>query len=382
VPQAELPADISAQPEELEPQDAEAVSSIPSFTDSTAPEPLTNETESTTPFPETTGIHTLSEEQLPTQTVLDNLFNADPLSPPEFLAQLSDFGVPALPEMPAQNVEAPSFHDTSTTIPPVEEIEAPISPDAPNIAKNIDIADAPTLHDMSIDKVEAPISPDAPNIAKTIDIADAPTLHDMPTEKTEATTSPDISNTIPPIDNAEAHTAPNTSNTTTHAENVEVPISSYSPLPIFPMEGAEALGSLDIPNAKKYVESSEDPTFHDRPTEKMQILTPSDIPTTMLPVKNVEAQPSPDTSTPLPLDLPDQIRADLIDTNPTSPKLKAKRKRKASQLARSAISMRKDNQQEKKYAEERLSQEETQPEQPATQPTQEQTTPDSDSETE
>jgi threonine dehydrogenase-like Zn-dependent dehydrogenase len=174
---------ISAQPT-LEPQEAEAASTLSTPTDHTLLEVQTelsaNEEEPATPFPETIGINVLTEEQLPTQTVLDHLFDADASSIPAFLAQLSNFSELTTPEMPIEDAEAPILTDTSATALPIEDVEAPLAPDTSATSLPIEDAEAPILTDTSattlpIEDVEVPLAPDT---SLPIEDAEAPILTD------------------------------------------------------------------------------------------------------------------------------------------------------------------------------------------------------------
>jgi threonine dehydrogenase-like Zn-dependent dehydrogenase len=124
----ELEANVlSAQPM-LEPQQAEGPSEFsPSAGDMLMQFPVeipTNEGESVSAFSGTAGVNALTEGQLPTETVLDNLFGADSSSMPEFLAQLSDLAGPTASEVPVEGAEVAILPGRD-----VDKKEAPGVPD-------------------------------------------------------------------------------------------------------------------------------------------------------------------------------------------------------------------------------------------------------------
>jgi threonine dehydrogenase-like Zn-dependent dehydrogenase len=196
---------LSAQPTR-EPQQAEATSEFPPLTDPTSlqfPVELPdNEEVPISSFPEVTDMDALTEEQLPTQTILDNL-DADTSSMPEFLAQLSNFGVPNAPAMPLYNAEDPMFSDTSFTAVPVENVES----------------------------AEAAVSTDESETA-------------VPVENVEAAILPDESETAVPVENAEAAVLPDESETAVLMENTEaavLPDESETAVPVDSPDGADMI---------------------------------------------------------------------------------------------------------------------------------------------
>jgi hypothetical protein len=97
-------------------------------------------------------VNVLTEEQLPTETVLDNLFDADSASMPEFLAQLSNLAVPMTPELPVENAEAANFPQM-----PVDEGGYPVFPDI-----SIEDAEVGILPEMSARNEEVAIPAEVP----------------------------------------------------------------------------------------------------------------------------------------------------------------------------------------------------------------------------
>ena len=143
------------QPTQTLPAEVEQLAFPPS-TDHTALKLPANNGEHSSPFSETINMDALTEEQLPNQNILDNLFDADTSSMPAFLAQLSDFGAPIVPEKSIEDAEAP-------TLPDLVSGDAPTQPDLAS-------GDVPTLPDLVLsDKLTLPnanaiVSPDAPTL--------------------------------------------------------------------------------------------------------------------------------------------------------------------------------------------------------------------------
>ncbi|TMC14137.1 MAG: zinc-binding dehydrogenase, partial [Chloroflexi bacterium] len=178
---------ISAQPA-LEPQQAEAVSeffaSIDPMLSEFPVELPTNEEESAPPLSDTTRVNAWTEEQLPTQTVLDNLFDTDTSSMPEFLAQLSNFSAPNAPEMPFDKEEASIFPALS-----FDKEEAPTFPAMP-----FSDTGAFRLTELRIEDTQASSPTDTP-----VEDAQAPSLTEVPIEDTEVSRPTDT-----PVEDTEA----------------------------------------------------------------------------------------------------------------------------------------------------------------------------------
>jgi NADPH:quinone reductase-like Zn-dependent oxidoreductase len=171
-----------------EPQQAEAASESSLSIDQTQlqfPVELPdNEEEPISSFPEVVDTAALTEEQLPAQTVLDNLFNADTSSMPEFLAQLSDLGAlnpSGIPMQPIDNAADSLFSDTTSTALPVEDIDAAVSSDGVDTTEPGEHADAPTLPAgsdtaISVGLADATVLLAGSDVTKPGEHVDAPTL--------------------------------------------------------------------------------------------------------------------------------------------------------------------------------------------------------------
>lgn len=135
-----------------EPQQAEAESNFSLRTDDTSlqfPVELpANEEEPILVFPEMTGVDALTEDQLPTQTVLDNL-DADTSLMPEFLAHLSNFDALDVPVTPVSKAEDEQFSDTSFAGLPVEhgEVRADVE------SRDVDAGEADADRVTNVDEI-------------------------------------------------------------------------------------------------------------------------------------------------------------------------------------------------------------------------------------
>ena len=148
-----------------------------------AVELLPDEEESSLPTPEIMDINALTEEQLPTQTVLDHLFDADGPSMPAFLAQLSNFVPSMTPELPTEEVEGgPVLPEPAEQAPSVEEAAALVEP---------------SEQAQLIEEVEA----SQPEPAETA----------LSVEETQATALPEPAETASPTQEAEIGLLPDTS---------------------------------------------------------------------------------------------------------------------------------------------------------------------------
>jgi threonine dehydrogenase-like Zn-dependent dehydrogenase len=105
-----------------------------------------NAGEHVAPFPETINRRELTEEQLSTHNILDNLFEADTSSMPAFLEQLPNFAAPILPEKPIEDMNTSTLPDLA-------------SPDAQSLldASVIALPDAPTLPDLASSDASSPV---------------------------------------------------------------------------------------------------------------------------------------------------------------------------------------------------------------------------------
>jgi hypothetical protein len=161
---------------------------------------------------EVAGRDALTEEQLPTQTVLDNLFNTDTSSMPEFLAQLSDLGTlnpSVVPVLPTNNAEGPLFSDTSFTALPAEDAEAPMSSDDSAPVELADAAVLPAHSDTAepMEDADAAVLPDRSDTTEPVKHVEAPMLPDdtisaASVESADAAGSPDSSDTTEPLDSS------------------------------------------------------------------------------------------------------------------------------------------------------------------------------------
>jgi len=207
---------FSAQPAR-EPQRAEMTSEFSLMSDQTLlsfpVEIPASEEEPISSSPEATGLNTLTEEQLPTQTVLDNLFSADTSSMPEFLAQLSSLGELNVPATPVYKVEDALFSAGSFTTPPVEQAEFEqvlASSDTATPVEHIEVAQVPASSDAAV-----------------------------PVEGIEAPVLPDSSGTVLPVEQAEAAPVPDSSDTVASVEGVEAPILADSSAATSPLDSSD-----------------------------------------------------------------------------------------------------------------------------------------------
>jgi hypothetical protein len=320
----EVPAELLANEEEL-------ISALPETTDMTSTDNTllesvelpANEEGSILPLPEVMEMNALTEEQLPTQTVLDHLFDADASSMPAFLAELSNFGIPMIPEMPMEEAEGTPLAEPSGTALPIEGAEAHPLPEASEIAQTIEDKEASSLPEasetvLSVEEVEAHPLPEASETALSVEEAEAHPL-------------PKASETAQSVEEAESSPLAEPSETTLPIEEAE-----GTPLP----EASETALSVEEAEGSSLPEASE----------------------AARPVKEAEVPLAPDTSTnEVPMDSSDQIMGDLTERVKAISKPQAKGKRKTSKSAQTSTT---DRQDEKKQIEEKLLPK-TQPEQVA-----------------
>jgi threonine dehydrogenase-like Zn-dependent dehydrogenase len=110
-----------------------------------------NEGEALSAFSDTVGVNELAEEQLPTETVLDNLFDANSSSMPEFLAQLSNLATPIVSETSVEDTESSTFSEG-----PVNEGDYPVFPEM-----SVENAEVAILPEMDVNKEKTPGFPEA-----------------------------------------------------------------------------------------------------------------------------------------------------------------------------------------------------------------------------
>ena len=200
----------------IEPQQAGAGGEFALTTDHTFLEfPVelpTDEEESIRLSSEITSANPLTQEQLPSQTVLDNL-DADTSSIPEFLAQLSNLGALVTPVISTHNAEGSVLSDFSLGAVPTENAEGSPGPDASAIAPSAEQVEEPLVPGdsttaQSIENAEDTIAPDASAAIPSTGQVEEPLVPDpsvtaQPTENAEDPLTPDVSASAVALDSVD-----------------------------------------------------------------------------------------------------------------------------------------------------------------------------------
>jgi threonine dehydrogenase-like Zn-dependent dehydrogenase len=233
---------LSAQPT-LETPQADAASQFPPSTDDALlegqDELLVNEAVPISAVPETTDMNVLTEEQLPTQTVLDHLFDTDASSMPAFLAELSNFVTPMIPEMPIEEAEGSTLPEGSETQPSVEEAEASPLAETSETAPPTEETEASLLPEIaqsvletseteqSVREAEAGPLPETPEIEHSVEETEASLLPEteQSVEGAEGTALAESSETEYSVEETEASPLSESSEVAQPAEEAEVPLA-------------------------------------------------------------------------------------------------------------------------------------------------------------